>query len=137
MLSTVVEVADHSDVAVVEVVVVDGVVVVDDVAAQSRRRKKMRYDGAADVDDAPCGCQRVSLAMSPPVLPRPEEAHRAHIGFARTVWPCRVITIVTPCRCSLAVVDDAVIAVVEVASCRKVCQRTLGVHIVDEATVVC
>ena len=102
-----VEVAGQGDVAVV-----DGVVVVDDEAAQSRRRKKMRYDGAADVDDAPCGCQRVPSAMSPPVLPRPEEAHRAHIGFARTVWPCRVVTVVTPCRCSRAVVDDAVDAVV-------------------------
>ena len=100
------------DVAVVEVVVVDGVVVVDDEAAQSWRRKKMRYDGAADVDDTSCGCQRVSSAMSPPVLPRPEEAHRAHIGFARTVWPCRVVSVVMPCRCSLAVVDDAVDAVV-------------------------
>ena len=116
---------------------VDGVVVVDDEAAQSRRRKKMRYDGAADVDDAPCGCQRVPSAMSPPVLPRPEEAHRAHIEFARTVWTCRVVTIVTPCRCSRAVVDDTVIAVVEVASCRKVCQRTLGVHLVDEVVAVC
>jgi hypothetical protein len=77
---------------VVEVVVVDCVVVVDDEAAQSRRRKKMRYvvdDGAAFVDDAPCGCQRVSSVMRPPVLPGPEETHRAHIGFARTVWPCR------------------------------------------------
>ena len=80
-----VEVADHGDVAVAEVVMVDGVVVVDDEAAQSRRHKKMRYDGAADVDDAPCGCQRVPSVMSPPVLPRPEEAHRAHIDFARTV----------------------------------------------------
>ena len=93
--------ADHGDVAVVEVamvevVMVDGVVVVDDEAAQSWRRKKMRYDGAADVDDAPCGCQRVSSAMSPPVLPRPEEAHRAHIGFARTMWPCGVVTVVMP-----------------------------------------
>ena len=77
------------DVAVVEVVVVDGVVVMDDETAQSRRRKKMHYDGAADVDDAPCGCQRVPSAMSPPVLPRPEETYRAHIGFARTVWPRR------------------------------------------------
>ena len=91
---------------------VDDVVVVNDEATQSRRRKNMRYDGAADVDDAPCGCQRVSSAMSPPVLPRPEEAQRAHTGFARTVWPCRVITIVTPRRCSLAVVDDAVDAAV-------------------------
>ena len=91
---------------------VDGVVVVDDEAAQNLRRKKMRSDGDADVDDAPCGCQRVPSAMSPPVLPRPEEAHRAHIGFARTVWPCRVVTVVTPCRCSRAVVDDAVDAVV-------------------------
>ena len=49
-----VEVAGQGDVAVV-----DGVIVVDDETAQSRRRKKMRYDGAADVDDAPCGCQRV------------------------------------------------------------------------------
>ena len=91
---------------------VDGVVVVDDEAAQSRRRKKTRSDGAADMDDAPCGCQRVPSAMSPPILPRPEEAHRAHIGFARTVWPCRVVTVVTPCRCSPVVVDDAVDAVV-------------------------
>ena len=71
---------------------VDGVVVVDDEAAQSRRRKQMRYivdDGDAVVDDAPCGCQRVPSTMSPPVLPRPEEAHLAHIGFARTMWPCR------------------------------------------------
>ena len=72
----------------------------------------MRYYGVADMDDAPRGCQRVSSAMSPPVLPRPEEAHRAHIGFARTVWPCRVVTVVTPCRCSRAVVDDAEDAVV-------------------------
>ena len=127
-----VEVADHDDVAVV-----NGVVVVDDEAAQSRRRKKMRYDGAADVDDATCGCQRVPSVMSPPILPRPEEAHRAHIGFARTVWPCRVVTVVTPCRCSRAVVDDAVDAVVEVVSYRKVCQRTLGVHLVDKAAAVC
>ena len=49
-----VEVAGHGDVAVVKVVVVDGVVVVDDEAAQNRTRKKMRYDGAADVDDTPC-----------------------------------------------------------------------------------
>ena len=40
-------------------------------------------------------------------------------GFARTVWPCRVVTVVTPCRCSHVVVDDAVDAVVVVASCRK------------------
>lgn len=91
---------------------VDGVVVVDDEAAQNLRRKKMRSDGAADMDDAPCGCQRVPSAMSPPFLPRSEETHRAHIGFARTVWPCRVVTIVTPCRCSRAVVDDAEDAVV-------------------------
>ena len=103
--------------------------------------KKMRYDGAADVDDAPCGCQRVPSTMSPLVLPRPEAAHRAYICFARTVWLCRVVTVITPCRCSRTVMDDAVdavcrdavIAVVEVASCRKVCQRTLGVHLVDEA----
>ena len=82
-------VADHVDVAVVDVLVVDGVVVVDDEAAQSWRRKKKRYDEAADVDDAPYGCQRVPSAMSPSVLPRPEETHRAHIGFAKTVWPCR------------------------------------------------
>ena len=131
-----VDVADH-DVAVVEIIVVDGVVVMNDEAAQSRRRKKMRYGGAADVDDTPCGCQRVSSAMSPPVLPRPEKAHRAHVGFARTVWPCRVVTVVTPCRCSRAVVDDIEDAVVEVAPCRKVCQRTLGVHLVDEAAAVC
>ena len=102
-----VEVAGQGDVAVV-----DDVVVVDDETAQSRRHKKMRYDGAADVDDAPCGCQRVPSVMSPSILPRPEEAHRAHIGFARTVWPCRVATVVTPCRCSRAVMDDAVDAVV-------------------------
>ena len=49
-----VEVADHG-VAVIKVFMVDDVVVVDDEAAQSRRRKKkMRYDGAANVDDAPC-----------------------------------------------------------------------------------
>ena len=35
-----VEVANHGDVAVVDVVVVDGVVVVDDEAAQSQRRKE-------------------------------------------------------------------------------------------------
>lgn len=35
-----VEVTDHGDVAVVEVVVVDGVVIMDDETAQSRRRKK-------------------------------------------------------------------------------------------------
>ena len=35
-----VNVADHGDVAVVDVVVVDDVVVMDDEAAQSRRRKK-------------------------------------------------------------------------------------------------
>ena len=102
-----VEVAGQGDVAVV-----DGVGVVDDEAAQSWRRKKKRYDRAADVDGALCGCQRMPSAMSPPVLPRPEEAHRAHIGFARTVWPCRVVTVVTPCRCSRAVVDDAVDSVV-------------------------
>ena len=72
----------------------------------------MRYDRAANVDDTPCGCQRMPSAMSPPVLPRPEEAHRAHIGFARTVRPCRIATVVTPCRCSHAVVDAAVDAVV-------------------------
>ena len=72
----------------------------------------MRYDGAADVDNARCGCQRVPSAMSPTVLPRPEKAHRAHIGFARTVWPCGVVTVVIPCRCSRAVVDDAVDAIV-------------------------
>ena len=105
-------VADHGDVAVVEVVVIDGVVIMDDEAAQSRRHKKMRYDGAADVDDAPCECQRVSSAMSPPVLPRPDEAHRAHIDFAITVWPSRVVTEVASCRCSRAVVKDAVDAVV-------------------------
>ena len=99
--------------------------------------KEMRYDGAADVDDAPCGCQRVSSAISPLVLPGPEETHRAHIGFVRTVWLCRVVTIVTPCRCSRVVVDDAVDAVVVVAPCRKVCQRTLGVHLVDKAAAVC
>ena len=35
-----VEVADHCDIAMVEVVMIDGVVVVDDEAAQSRRRKE-------------------------------------------------------------------------------------------------
>ena len=35
-----VNVADHGDVAVVEVVVVDGVVIMNDETAQSRRRKK-------------------------------------------------------------------------------------------------
>jgi len=64
------------------------------------------------VDDAPCGCQRVPSAMSQPVLPILEEAHRAHIGFTKTVWPCRVVTVVTQCRCSRAVVNDAVDAVV-------------------------
>lgn len=49
----------------------------------------MHCDGAADVDDTPCGCQRVSSVMSPPVLPGPEETHRTHIGFARTVRPYR------------------------------------------------
>ena len=71
---------------------IDVVVIVDDEAAQSRRRKKMRYvvdDGAAVLDGAPCRCQRVPSAMSPPVLPGPEETHPAHIGFARTMWPCR------------------------------------------------
>ena len=75
-----VEVPGHDDVAVVEVVVVDGVVVMDDEAAQSRRRKKLLYvvdNGVAVVDDAPCGCQRVSSAMSPPVLPGPKETLRA------------------------------------------------------------
>ena len=135
-----VEVAGQGDVAVV-----DGVVVVDDEAAQSWRRKKMRYDGAADVDDTSCRCQRVSSAMSPPILPRPEEAHRTHIGFARTVWLCRVVTVVTPCQCSRVVVDDAVDAVVVTRSlpsswsrlAEKICQRTLVVHLVDEAAVVC
>ena len=90
-----VEVAGQGDVAVV-----DGVVIADDEAAQSRRRKKMRYavdDGAAVVDSAPCGCQRVPSAMSPPVLPGPEETHQAHIGFAITVWPCRLVTRVMLC----------------------------------------
>ena len=72
----------------------------------------MRYDGATDVDDAPCGCQRVSSAISPLVLPGPEETHRAHIGFVRTVWPSRGRHYSNAVSCSLAVMDDAVDAVV-------------------------
>ena len=78
-----VEVADdHGDVVVVAVVMVDGVVVVDDETAKRRWYTKMHYDGVAYVGDAPYGCQRMSSAMSPPVLPRPKEAHLAHIDFA-------------------------------------------------------
>ena len=124
---------------------VDGVVVVDDEVAQSLEAQKMRYDGAADVKDAPCGCQRVPSVMSPPVFPRPEEAHGAHIGFARTVWLCRVVTVVTPCRCSRAVVDDAVDAVIVTrslpSSWSRLAEKSVRgrcVHLVDEAaTVVC
>lgn len=84
-----VEVTDHGYVVVVEVVMVYGVVVVDDETAQSRWHTKMRYDRVADVGDAPCERRRVPSTMSPPVLPRPKETHRAHTDFSRTVWPCR------------------------------------------------
>lgn len=78
----------------------------------------MRYDGAADVDDAPFGCQRVSSAMSPPVLPGPEEPIEHTSVLPGPCGHVGVVIIVTPCRCSRIVIDDAVDAVVEVASCR-------------------
>jgi hypothetical protein len=72
-----IEVADH-DLAVVEVVVVNDVVSSWMMKPHKERGTKMRYrvyDGAAVLDDRPCGCQRVSSAMSPSILPGREETH--------------------------------------------------------------
>ena len=84
-----VEVADHGDVAVVDVVVADGVVVVEDEAAQSRRRKKNALWRSCRRGQCTLRMSEGAVGDESADFVKTGGSHRAHIGFARTMWPCR------------------------------------------------
>jgi hypothetical protein len=128
----------------VVVVMVIVVLVVVGVAAFAGRAKDCAsffLDGAAVVEEASCGCQRVHsrgvLQMSEDAVigetssfARTGENHRAHNGFAKTVW-----VLVLRCSCSTS---DAVDAVVDVVSpCSSTVRGRVSILVDEVAAAAC